>query len=215
MHYHRQFWISVLILISAIFCLRYLSYGEAIPLRRNLSELPLAVGDWKGREQGLEERAVEILGVEDSVMRAYINDKGLVVWLYVGYYESQRQGDIIHSPKHCYPASGWHPAQNRVAEISLSSGDRIKVNQYVIQKGLDKQVVLYWYQERGRIITNEYWAKLYLVFDAITRNRTDGALVRISAPVIGSVDQAHECAVGFVRHIFPHLEALLPGRHLS
>ena len=211
MHNRRQFWISVLILIGAIFCLRYLSHGEAIPLGRSLGELPLEVGDWKGKEKGLSDRVIQILGVEDSVMRTYANDEGLYLWLYVGYYESQRQGDTIHSPKHCYPGSGWHPVENRIEEITLSSGARIKVNRYVIQKGLDKQVVLYWYQVLGRIVTSEYWAKFYLVMDAITKNRTDGSLVRVSAPVLHSVEETHNAAAEFVKQIFPHLKEVLPN----
>lgn len=209
-HYRWQFWTSVVILIGAIVYLKHLSHGEALPLRKNLAELPLELDEWKGREEGLDPKVLGVLGVEDSILRIYHNGKGCSLSLYVGYYESQRQGDIIHSPKHCYPGSGWYPVQNQVEEITLASGDRIKVNRYLIQKGLDSQLVLYWYQERGRIITNEYLAKLYLIFDAITRNRTDGSLVRVSAPVINSVDETLNYQVQFIKLLFPFLSEFLP-----
>jgi EpsI family protein len=85
------------------------------------------------------------------------------------------------------------------------------VNRIVIEKGFDRQLILYWYQDRGRIISSEYAAKGYLILDATTRNRTDGALVRISTPVVGSEEEAFRHAVEFVQSLFPALAAHLPG----
>ena len=212
MRFRRQFWASAVILIVAIFYLMQLSHGEAVPIRKSLKDFPLEIGNWKGKEEGLDSKVKAILGVEDSMMRVYRNDKGYPIWFYVGYYESQSKGNIIHSPKHCYPGSGWHPTQNRIEEITISSlsKEKIRVNLFLIRKGVEKQLVLYWYQERGRINTSEYMAKFYMIVDAITRNRTDGALVRISAPVINSVDETLKQEKEFIRLAFPFLKDFLP-----
>ncbi len=96
-------------------------------------------------------------------------------------------------------------------KISVGSGDLVNVNRIIIQKGIEKQVVLYWYHSRGRVIASEYWAKIYLVLDAIRMNRTDGALVRVMSPVGDSQDAAERQAIGFVKELFPLLEPHLPA----
>jgi EpsI family protein len=87
------------------------------------------------------------------------------------------------------------------------------VNRYVIQKGLDRQLVLYWYQSHGRVVANEYWSKLYLIGDAVRLNRTDAALVRviIPAPEGEGEARAERQAIEFVRALFPTLTAFLPS----
>lgn len=59
----------------------------------------------------------------------------------------------------------------------------VHVNRAVIQKGSHKQVVWYWFKQRDRILSNEYLVKFFLFWDAVTRGRTDGALVRVSSIV--------------------------------
>lgn len=212
MHLRWQFWSTLAILVLAIFYLMHVSHGEEIPLKKSFQEFPLEVGAWKGKEGGLDDRTVAILGVEDYMMRTYRNKRGYALSLYVGYYESQRKGDIIHSPKHCYPGSGWQRVENKIEEIAIPSSphESIEVNRFLIRKGLEKQLVFYWYQERGRINTSEYWAKFYLILDAVTRNRTDGSLVRISATVKDSVEKTAKHEVEFIQLIFPLLKSFLP-----
>ncbi|MDY6972775.1 MAG: EpsI family protein [Thermodesulfobacteriota bacterium] len=207
-----QFWTSTAILVAAILCLMQVSHGKPVSIKKNLREFPLELGGWSGEEREMDKKIKGVLGVEDSMMRVYRNEQGFPLWIYVGYYESQSKGDIIHSPKHCYPGSGWQTVQNQIEEISLSdhSGDKLRVNRFLIRKGMAQQLVLYWYQERGRINTSEYWAKLYMIFDAITRNRTDGSLVRISAPVVDSVKETLKRETEFVRLVVPLLREFIP-----
>ena len=88
----------------------------------------------------------------------------------------------------------------------------MEINKFLIQKGLDKQLVLYWYQDRGRIITSEYWAKIYMVLDAMFRNRTDGAFVRLTVSFTGDSEEGSlEYARAFAEKIFPWLQEYLPG----
>ncbi|RMH35333.1 MAG: EpsI family protein [Nitrospirae bacterium] len=132
------------------------------------------------------------------------------VWLYVGYYQSQRTGVTYHSPKNCLPGAGWQIIDSRPLTIPVPDGRTITINNVLIQKGLDRQVILYWYHDRGRVIANEYWAKAYLIWDAITRNRTDGALVRISIPVVTTPESAVSVGVSFLQDLWPVLLRYMP-----
>ncbi|MBI2877030.1 MAG: VPLPA-CTERM-specific exosortase XrtD [Candidatus Tectomicrobia bacterium] len=202
------------VLLLAVLYLGNLSHGEAVSLRKDLGDFPLELGPWRGIERGMEGRIVDKLGVDDFIMRHYHQASGKTLWLYVGYFHQQRQGDLIHSPKHCYPGSGWQAVESGLQEIRVPDGQggvrTIVVNRYLIQKGLEQEMVLYWYQERGRVVASEYWGKLYLMLDALMRNRTDGALVRISAPVIESPEQTLEAETAFVQMAFPRLREHLP-----
>src|SRR5439155_25976870 len=122
------------------------------------------------------------------------------------------------SPLNCLPGAGWEPLSKSYLTIPLSgtgAEPSISVNRYIIQKGLDQQLVLYWYQSHGRVVANEYWSKLYLVRDAVRLNRTDAALVRVIVPIASSDDagetHAEGLAVDFVKKMFPVLPNYLPS----
>lgn len=212
--------IAVVMLLSTWGVLQSRSQVEAVQKRDLFAEFPLSIGDrWQGRELGIEERVLGVLKLTDYMMRLYVpiprmngaeREDRTPVWLYVGYYQSQRTGATYHSPKNCLPGAGWQIVESKQMAVSVpGSIGPITINNVLIQKGLDKQVILYWYQDRGRIVPSEYWAKGYMVWDAMTRNRTDGALVRISVPVEQSTEKAVAQGIEFLQAIFPLL-----GRHL-
>ena len=94
------------------------------------------------------------------MMRVYVptqegQGRAMPLWLYVGYYQSQRTGSTYHSPKNCLPGSGWQFVESDHVSVPVSNGQSILINKVLIQKGLDKQVILYWYQDRGRVIASE------------------------------------------------------------
>src|SRR5207253_4229116 len=124
--------------------------------------------------------------------------------LYIGYYESQRQGDTIHSPLNCLPAAGWELLTMNRATID-ASGRSIVVNRDTIQKGLDRRVVFYWYESHGRAVASEYVTKAYLVLDGLRWHRTDGALVRVIASIRDSEAGAERSATDFLHALFPVL----------
>lgn len=177
--------------------------------RQPLETLPHTIDGWTGREATpLADDVVALLGVDDYIHRMYLSDAGVPVGLYAGYYGSQRQGDTIHSPQNCLPGAGWRPVSSTT--VHLQSGDRkVPVNQYVIQKGLDQQVVLYWYQGRGRVVANEYANKALLMWDAATLQRTNGGLVRVMTPVRPGRDAAADVAA-FATALLPKLQGLMP-----
>lgn len=189
---------------------------EPAVLRQPLAVCPVVFDGWSGAALGdFDERTLAALGVDEYLHRAYQGVDGRPVSLYVGYYASQRQGDTMHSPLNCLPGAGWVAVSFRRMDIQVrangSSAYRpIVVNRYVIEKGVTRQLVVYWYQAHGRVVASEYWGKIYLVLDAIRSNRTDGALVRIVAPIVTSEDDAESRAVSFARAVFPELDRLLP-----
>jgi EpsI family protein len=206
-----RMWITAAILVGAFVLLHTASHGETVVPHQPLRELPYSLGGWAGTEQPLEARIVQAVGVSDYTNRSYYSPKGGFAQLYVGYYASQRTGDTIHSPKNCLPGAGWDPVQSGYATISVADGRKIVVNEYVIQQGLDKMLVFYWYQDRGRVIASEYSAKFWMVADAISRNRTDGALVRLITPLHDDGTDARARLVSFTQILFPHLESVIPN----
>jgi EpsI family protein len=184
--------------------------AEAVVPREPLASLPLVLGDWHGREAApLADDVLGQLGVDDYINRQYVRAGAPPVGIYVGYYASQRQGDTIHSPQNCLPGAGWIPVETGVTQ--LRAGSRmVPVNQFVIQKGLDRQVVLYWYQGRGRVAANEYANKAYLMLDAARLHRTNGGLVRLITPVVSTTDAARSEAGAFATTLLAHLDGHLP-----
>jgi EpsI family protein len=206
-----RFWITAGLLVGAFVLLHSVSHGEAVVPHQPLRELPYILGSWTGSEQPLQERIVQAVGVSDYTNRIYFSDRGVPAQLYVGYYASQRTGDTIHSPKNCLPGAGWEPVQSGYTKISVPGGRQIVVNEYVIQQGLDKALVFYWYQGRGRVIASEYSGKFWMVADAISRNRTDGALVRLITPMNDGDEKARLRLESFTQLVFPQLNALIPN----
>jgi EpsI family protein len=203
------------------------SRAEPALARKPFSEFPLQLGTFAGRDLEIGEEVLKLLKLSDHVMRVYVpasderqrsgafegqtRQSAAPVWLYVGYYGSQRTGATYHSPKNCLPGGGWvFKSSEPVTEVIPGQPDAA-INRVVIEKGFERQLILYWYQDRGRIIASEYAAKGYLILDATTRNRTDGALVRVSTPIVGSEDEAFRHAATFVRQAFPALGGHLPG----
>lgn len=182
---------------------------EAAVERDSLTTLPYEIGSWRGREATpFTGDVVAQLGVDDYIHRSYVDEGGRPIGLYAGYYGSQRQGDTIHSPQNCLPGAGWRPVESSIIALDVN-GRSLPVNRYVIQKGLDKQVVLYWYQGRGRVVANEFKNKALLMWDAATLRRTNGGLVRVIAPQ-GPAGDATRDAVAFAKALIPRLERLMP-----
>jgi EpsI family protein len=210
--------IVLLVCIAAATMIARASQPEPQALRSPFSAFPMTIGDWVGYQQpAFDDETLKLLGLDDYVTRVYVSG-GAGVGLYVGYWASQREGDTIHSPLNCLPGSGWDPVSKTTLAIDTGSAApggprRMSVNRYVVEKGLERQLVLYWYQSHGRVVASEYASKAFLVADAIRLHRTDAALVRIVAPVRGDGGEAaaEGEAVRFVRALVPALGGYLPS----
>jgi EpsI family protein len=183
---------------------------EASVARESLERLPQTIGPWHGTDVApFSDDVIAQLGVDDYVNRRYVGEAGVPVSVYVGYYASQRQGDTIHSPQNCLPGAGWQPIESGVQRVGGPDA-AVDVNRYVIAKGANRQVVLYWYQGRGRIVANEYVNKALLMFDAARLRRTNGGLVRLITPVVTTTEAAATEASGLAGALLPHLSRYLP-----
>ena len=215
---NRAIVLSVTLLCGAVAVVRA-NRPEQAPPRVAFEQFPAQLGDWAGQQAPpMESKVLKVLGVDDYLNRVYYRPDRSVAGLYIGYYKSQRQGDSIHSPQNCLPGSGWEPLERTDLTIPTSTAagaTNISVNRYVIQKGVDRQLVLYWYQSHGRVVANEYWSKFFLIRDAVRINRTDAALVRVIVPIASDAadgeGRAEGQAVDLVKQFFPLLSSYVPS----
>jgi EpsI family protein len=212
--------LMMLVMVATSAVMQKLLQPEPHITRAPLAELSTTLDGWRSTDVPIDAKVLQTLGLTDYINREYVVEQASPVWLYVGFYASQRTGVTIHSPLKCLPGTGWQPiATGRINLNGNLSGGAMGndapmfVNRYVVQKGADRQVVLFWYQMRGHVVTSEYAAKLYLIDGAIRTNRTDGALVRVMVPITRESDEAtaDSTAVAFARRLLPRLLPYLPA----
>jgi len=190
-----------------------MSHVEDIKPNEPFSTFPKQIGQWIGKEEYLDEEIYDILGVDDSFLCNYKTSDGRQVHLYIGFYRSQREGDLIHSPKNCMPGAGWSIIGTSLEELIIPNHnpEKIRLIKLLLQKGAQRQVVLYWFQSRGRFIASEYMQKIYLVIDSIVKHRTDGSFVRLIAPVVGgNEEKTVKDLKRFAKLLIPVLQEYIP-----
>jgi EpsI family protein len=166
--------------------------AEIVPARADFTRFPMHLSDWQGRRDSIEDKYLDTLQLDDYLMADYRDNGQRGVNFYVAYYASQRNGHSAHSPASCLPGGGWRMSdmgQHDVAGVSTSAGP-LRVNRVVIELGAQRQLVYYWFKQRDRNITNEYLVKVFLLWDSLFRNRSDGALVRLITPLAKGEDAA-------------------------
>lgn len=207
-----RFLVVACLLAGAAALLHARQAAEIVPQGLPLSSFPNQIGDWKSQDLALSPDILGVLGPGEFLSRVYSTTGQPYIDFFVAYFPSQRAGDTIHSPKNCLPGSGWTPLESSRIAITGADGTTIPANRYLIEKGADHQLVIYWYQAHGRAVASEYLAKFYLVADSIRMNRSDGSLVRVVTEIQNSEDEAsaEKRAVGFVRQIMPMLNQYVP-----
>jgi len=174
------------LLVAALFVAAFgvrahLESPQPVTTARPLSTFPRTIDGWRAEDAPLPNDVLKIAAVDDYVNRFYRSEAGELS-LYVGYYRSQREGESLHSPMNCLPGVGWAPMRTDV--IALDAGSRTEtINRLMVEKGIDRLLVLYWYQTAHRVTASEYARKLNLITDALRMGRTDVALVRVIAPI--------------------------------
>jgi EpsI family protein len=188
---------------------------EDVPVVRPLTEFPTAVSGWQMIEDvKIEPEVLDILKADDTLNRVYTNSSRSTeaAFLFVAFFKSQRYGQTPHSPKNCLPGSGWEPMESFPITIDIPGRDSIRTNRYLVARGDQKSVVLYWYQSHSRIIASEYSAKFWLVADSIRYHRSDSSLVKVVVPVRnGDISAADRIAIEFVQATFAELSKQLPA----
>ena len=206
---------SVALLVPVAFASTLMVEREEVPPPRAMFiDFPMKLDGWLGTSLTLEKQYIDALRFDDYVLADYRFGDGQPVNLYAAYYRSQRKGQSAHSPQSCLPGGGWEISSITSMGLPPNSGmlRSLHVNRALIQKDDQKQIVLYWFKQRDRSLTNEYLVKFYLFWDAISRGRTDGALVRI-ASLVGpgeTEDIVDQRLLRFVSTMEPELARYVP-----
>jgi exosortase D (VPLPA-CTERM-specific) len=188
--------------------------AEIFPKRMTFAEYPMELGRWMGRRASMDGVYLDALNLADYLLADY-SARGQSVNLYIAYYDSQRKGEAVHSPRSCLPGGGWQLRdfnQRTLSGVKINERP-LRVNRTLIELGDQRELVYYWFEQRGRVITNEFVVKWYLFWDALTRHRTDGALVRlitILPPGSDEVD-ADRRLVDLASQIAPTLTRYVPN----
>lgn len=188
--------------------------AHVIPARKSMSDFPMAFDGWTGRSEHLGSVYLDLLQLTDYVLATYTDKEAHPVNLYVSYYDVQSKGNSAHSPRDCIPGDGWEIQSLEKYEVPgmVVNGMPSKVNRVVIQRGETRQLVYYWFQQRGRVIAGEYAVKLYLFRDLLARQRSDGAMVRLVTPIARGeqIERAEERLQTFNRSAFSRLRQYIP-----
>jgi EpsI family protein len=201
-----------LVLLGGIVVNAWQYVGEKRVSRKELKDFPRQVGNWQqlGGEHRFDDATLAVLGASDYIMRDYRTPEGQVANFYVGYYVTQAEGATYHSPLNCMPGSGWVMSQPGLLTINPKDRPAFEANKYVVENSGTKQLLVYWYQGRGRTVASEYWGKIYTVLDSIKMRRSDGAMVRVMTPIGGSEPAALENAAGLAADVSTALPEFIP-----
>jgi len=206
--------VALLMLAGTVTATRGINFREQVPLAKPMVDFPMTLGQWQGNRSSLEQIYLDTLNLSDYLLADYVNAQGQTVSLYVAYNESQRKGESSHSPAACLPGSGWVFMESGMARLPMGTGSTlVEVRRAFMEKTGVKMLVYYWFPQRGRVLTNIFQLKLYTFWDALTKQRTDGALVRLLTTVnAGEQPSAAEARLqDFARQMTPKLQTFLPG----
>lgn len=201
-----------LLLVGGIVVNAWEYLGERPPARKELKDFPKQLGAWQqiGPDQRFDKATLSVLRASDYLMRNYGLANGQNGNLYVGYYASQKDGATYHSPLNCLPGSGWMMSAPGRITIAPPGKPPFEANRYLIENGATKELLIYWYQGRGRAVASEYWGKVYTVIDSVRLRRSDGAMVRVMVPVGESEAIALEAAAELAASASPLLPEFIP-----
>jgi exosortase D (VPLPA-CTERM-specific) len=210
-----RFVAAVAILGSTIALSHGVEFRERVPLRRTLVQFPLAVDEWQGTRGALETEVLDTLKLSDYLLVDYRNPGGETINFYVAYHDTQRKGEATHSPSSCLPGSGWVFKESGEVDLPVrqADGSPMRVCRAYMEKSGSRLLTYYWFPQRGRVLTSLHQIKFYNFWDALTRHRTDGALVRVITPVPNSEtpEAAEKRLQGIVQLIVPRLAVFLPN----
>lgn len=201
------------LIVGGLFINLWERAGEARVARRELKEFPAQLGQWRqaGSDQRFDPEVENVLLADDYVSRTYAMPDGRLVSVYIGYYATQRTGATYHSPLNCLPGSGWTLYDPARIEIKSPDGSRaFEANRFIVQNMNDRQLLIYWYQGRGRAVASEYWDKVFKVIDSARRRRSDGAMVRLTTSAVQSETEALKIATDLAGQLATVLPDFVP-----
>ena len=198
-----------IVLLASISTLSLHHRDEIVPARKAFASYPMLLDGWQGHSYAFKNGENDILKLKDYFL-ANFSKANAHIDVYLGYTDSQRNGFVPHSPKACIPGGGWEITDTRLQAIRIDSKTSFKVTRMLISKGEEKQLIYYWFHQRGRDLSNEFPMKFALLYDAIKRNRTDGAIVRFTTAVNRSETTADTLLTDFIRINYPLFPKFIP-----
>lgn len=213
-----QFIMSMAVLLLTIGLSNGIEFQQRVAISRPFNQFPMQVGEWKGTRENMEQQFRDALRFSDYIIANFTDPQSKSINFYVAYYQDQRKGESIHSPETCLPMGGWTFIEEGNAAVSLADGKSfLPVNRAFIEKIGVRKLVYYWFPQRGRTLTKLYQLKIYTFWDSLTKQRADGALVRVMTPVYPSeqLQEAENRLQSFVREIVPVLDGYIPGKSLQ
>lgn len=200
--------VCVLVILAAVYL--YLHEDISVPVNKPFSTFPVKHGEWTMTgESFMTDPVLEKLRPTDYLLRAYQNERGERVTVYIGFHGGGKEGGEIHSPKHCLPGSGWFEVYSRKSTVDTSMG-AINLVKALYRKGESKQLFIYWFQVRGDTIDNEYSLKLAEIANSAIHRRRDAAFIRISVPFVNDESVAMQVGSRFISDFYPLLHSYLP-----
>ena len=196
--------------LAAFFALSPVTSTDSliIPERQDFDGVPREFAEWSVDIRPMDPSVAEVLGADDTIVANMVSPDGEFVNVYLAYLDAQRDGRSWHSPRQCIPGGGWQITRHEVIETQTASGKPMKYNRLIIQNRDFRQLVYYWYDQRGRNVANEFVMKFWLIYDAVTRKRSDGAMVRLITPVVS--ENGVEDADRVLQETMAHMESFLP-----
>lgn len=191
----------------------YLRYREAKPdSPPHFESIPYAADPFTGEEKRFEAYSYEILKADTTTLRVYRGGRGEIYWLFVAYFESQKYGSQIHSPKHCLPGGGWRIDLLEPFSLPLPDGGAKVINRLVIAEEEKRELMFYWFETRGGEIRNEFALKWDLMKNSLLLRPTDAAIVRLTTPFLPGENMAAATArgVAFMTTFYSSVEEALP-----
>jgi len=210
---HWRFVIAVVLLGGTALLLQARKGSEIIAEHAPLGSFPRSFDGWTGIDLPMTQDVLDVLGPGDFLLRNYQDPvRRAQLGLFIAYFSSQRSGDTIHSPKNCLPGAGWAPVRSDRIMMNVPGHAPFSANRYVIAKGQERQLVLYWYWAHDRAVASEYAAKFYLVTDSIRMRRSDGSLIRLSTTLGPSQDfeSAQKVLVSFASNVMSRINTYVP-----
>lgn len=209
-----QFLTVIVFLVITISITFIVDFREKIIIKKPFSQFPPQIGEWIGSTEAMDQELLKELDLSDYIIADYRNKMNQEINFYTAYYQSQRKGESIHSPDTCLPASGWIFTEAGASVIKLKNGTQLQIKRAFMEKSGARELSYYWFPMRGRNLTSPYQMKIYTFWDALTKQRTDGALVRLITPVYPNekLEDAEFRLQAFTKEIVPVLDEYLPGK---
>lgn len=210
---HSALFLIAFLIVVGVFINWFEQRGEVEISRKPLAEFSKNLGSWTQRGDAFRfsEATESVLRTTDYTMREYSFSDGQIANLYIGYYASQRTGATYHSPQNCLPGAGWVLKEPQRVEIKTPSGKTFSANKYRIENGVKDQIMIYWYQGRGRSEASEYRDKINTVLDSTFKRRSDGAMIRILIPVADNEEKATKAAINLAAQAEENLSEFVPN----